>query len=101
MSQITCRGRGAANASTKSHEPPVSLAASMSRRARTRTDSATAASVRGVNAFCTKRRSLVCLGSSMTMIDPTARYSGAGSLEMTPQADEKCCGLRLTACTSS
>ena len=101
MSQMICSGSGAANDSTKSHSP-LSAAAATSWRARTRTLSSIAATVFGVNARCTSRRSLAWRGSSRTIIEPKkSRASGMSLDSVMPLAELKMCGWRLTARRSS
>ena len=101
MSQMICNGSGAANACTKSHWPR-SAAAATSWRARTRTFSSIAATVFGVNARCTSRRSLEWRGSSRTIIEPkNSRVSGESSDTVMPPVELNRCGWRLTVRTSS
>ncbi len=83
MSQMICKGSAAAISVTKSHSPSGATRSTIS-FACSRTESSMRATWRGVKPRLTIRRSLVCFGASMLIIEPSHSAISAG---MSPIVD--------------
>ena len=101
ISQITRRGSWAATSTTKSHSPFSSAFIMISCAIRS-TDSSTDESRRGVKPLETMLLSLLCLGSSIFIIDPkkSSISSGKSTVLVAPCPLQKSSGLLLASATS-
>ncbi len=94
MSQMIRSGIGAATSVTKSHEPFAATSRTTS-LAMSWTYSSMRATIRGVKPLLTRRRSFVCRGASMLIIEPRSSLISAGKSGMlTPLPEMNRSGCR-------
>ncbi len=102
MSQMIFSGSFAATFATKSHGPVASRSSTISAAARC-TSSWNFAISRGLNARETIRRSRVCRGLSMLIIEPkySLNSTGRSGMLVAPFAEENTSGCLLASTTSA